>query len=79
MEVTESTGQLLNHILTGHTFGSVPVSHEGQAVNEPGQHSGQAQRPRHPLHPPHSHRHLDEMGDWPQRLLHAPTMTSHTW
>jgi hypothetical protein len=27
----------------------------------------------------HILRHLDEMGDWPQRLLHAPTMTSHTW
>lgn len=28
---------------------------------------------------PYTHTHIEELGDWPQRLLHVPTMTSYEW
>lgn len=28
---------------------------------------------------PYTHTHIDELDDWPQRLLHVESMTSHEW
>lgn len=28
---------------------------------------------------PYTHTHINELGEWPQRLLHIPSMTSYAW
>ncbi|KAL1639155.1 hypothetical protein SLS58_008242 [Diplodia intermedia] len=28
---------------------------------------------------PYTYEHIEELGDWPQRLLHVPSMTSYEW
>jgi hypothetical protein len=28
---------------------------------------------------PYTHTHIEELGEWPQRLLHVPSMTSYEW
>lgn len=39
----------------------------------------EAPDPVGPGHLPYTFNHIDELNDWPQRLLHVPSMTSYSW
>ena len=66
----------LDQISTGTNGDTLPEVQEGLS-NE---NSRQVTKPKYtPEQFPYTYMHIDELGEWPRRLLHVSSMTSYEW